>query len=107
MSFNQMLNKVLIIERKKPTPDGAGGETLAWVAIGTTKAMVSPASLNSVVKYQAMGVNISHTVYLPPTAEVIDGDRFLYGARRLYVKGGPKNPAEAGHHLEVQCEEED
>lgn len=106
MSFNQMLNKTLTIERQKDDPDLMGGSIKNWVAIGATKAMVSPAALSSIVKYQAMNVKITHTLYLPPTADIKDGDRLTLGARHFIVKGGPKNPAEAGHHYEVACEEE-
>lgn len=105
MSYNQMLNKTLDVVRKRTNSDGMGGfldgTDEEWISV---PGRLSPASANTMTAYQALGVKVTHTVYLRPDVPIEEGNELRYGLRRLLVKG-IKDPEEAAHHLEVQCEE--
>lgn len=105
MSYNQLLNKTLEVVRKLSASDGMGGFTDGtdeeWISV---KGRISPASAQTQTMYQALGVRVTHTVYLQAGVQVAEGNQLRYGTRYLLVKG-IKDPDESGHHLELQCEE--
>lgn len=98
------MNKNLIVQRKTEVPDGMGGFEASWVNIGYTAARISPTSAATRAQYNQLGIGASHTVFVPPRANVHEGDRLVYGSRVLKVNG-ITDPSEARHHLELVCEE--
>jgi head-tail adaptor len=105
MSYLQLLQHELSIIHRHNESDGMGGFTDGTDQEPTlVRGRVSPASVTTQTAYQALGVKITHTVYLESGIPVEEGNRLRFGIRCLLVKY-VKNPEEGDHHLELQCEE--
>jgi SPP1 family predicted phage head-tail adaptor len=104
MSLMQLMNKTVTIRRQVNTPDGMGGFETICTEIGQTVARISPTSSHTRAQYNQIGVAASHMVVAPSGADVCEGDQLIYGTRVLKING-ITDPSEAGHHLELVCEE--
>ena len=92
------------VQRKIRTSDGMGGWVTHWAPVGTAVARISPISAKDRLQYDQMQYSVTHKLYLPCSTDVKPEDRIALGARTFLVKG-IVNPAEAGYHLELLCEE--
>jgi SPP1 family predicted phage head-tail adaptor len=68
------LNRTLAVWRPDPVGDGAGGQTVTFVQVGTVRARVSQATAAERVVAAQAGAAHTQPVYLPPAADVARGD---------------------------------
>jgi SPP1 family predicted phage head-tail adaptor len=99
------LRQRLVLEKPQATPDGAGGSTLVWNAVGIVAAEVTP------VKAEERGVGegisdlILHKIAVRHRADIEAGDRFRLGQRTMLILA-VSDPAEDGRYLVCLAEEE-
>lgn len=67
------------IWRMAATPDGAGGETVAWTADGTVACQLAVISTTERQVAATEGVEVTHTVKMPVGSGVGRGDRLVVG----------------------------
>lgn len=92
------------VTRLQKIEDPLGGWTEQPVAVGIFWAAIAPASAGRRVQYMQLQVRVTHSVYIRGGAGIKAGDIVNFGSRKLKVQG-VLNPAEAGKHLELVCEE--
>jgi SPP1 family predicted phage head-tail adaptor len=95
----------LTLERATPTADGAGGSTLAWNAVATLPADVTPVKADE----RSVGEGVSdltlHQIVIRKRAEISTSDRFRMGERKFRIRS-ISDPDEDGRYLACLCEEE-
>ena len=85
------LNRALVLEAVVRTPDGAGGFTEAWAALGTLWAEVLPGSGNDALGEERMLSAVPYRVTVRGTAfgspsRPVAGQRFREGTRIFQVQ---------------------
>jgi SPP1 family predicted phage head-tail adaptor len=95
----------LALEKATPTPDGAGGSTLAWSAVATVSADVIPVKAEERTIGEGLADVVSHRIVIRHRGDVAAGDRFRLGARIFAIRG-VTDPEEDGRWLVCLCEEE-
>lgn len=85
------LNRALVLEGAVRTPDGAGGFTTSWTALGTLWAEVLPGSGSDTLGEERMlsAVPYRITVRAAPagsTSRPVAGQRFREGARLFLIQ---------------------
>ena len=105
-----VLNRKLVLEAPVNTPDGAGGFTTAWTALGTVWADVQPGTGRELAGIE---VNVSSVSYLitvrgaavgsPQRPQA--GQRLTEGARRFDILAVTEADPQA-HHLKCYAREE-
>lgn len=104
------LNRALILESVVRTPDGAGGYTEVWVALGTLWAEVLPGSGNDALGEERMlsAVPYRVTVRGAPVglpSRPLAGQRLREGTRLYQVQAVTERDS-AGHYLTCFAREE-
>lgn len=95
----------LVLEKPVAAPDGAGGRTLGWNAVGIVAAELIP------VRPEERGVGDGiadltlHKVVIRHRGDVEPGDRFRLGQRTFLILG-VTDPEEDGRYLVCLAEEE-
>lgn len=95
----------LTLERATPTPDGAGGSTLAWNAVAAVPADVTPVKADERGVGEGLADLTLHKIVIRKRAEVFTSDRFRLGERVFRIRS-IRDPAEDGRYLACLCEEE-
>ena len=84
--ITHLLIHALTIKRNARASDGQGG----WVETPTTSSTVTgrvnPASARDLEVAGKMRAEVSHAIYLPPSADVKNGDWISFGTRTFEVK---------------------
>jgi head-tail adaptor len=104
------LNRALVLESVTRTPDGAGGFTAAWTALGTLWAEVLPGSGSDVLGEERMlsAVPYRVTVRGAPvgsTSRPKAGQRFREGTRLFLIQAVTERD-QLGHYLTCFAREE-
>jgi SPP1 family predicted phage head-tail adaptor len=105
MSILSLFNNTFTIERRTRTSDGQGGFTIGYSSQGSVSGRVRPASGREREVAAQEGREISHVLYTAADEDVARGDRVTCGDLILEVLG-VREPSKAGHHLEVDCVEQ-
>jgi SPP1 family predicted phage head-tail adaptor len=100
--FDGLLNHTFTVEKRARVGDGQGGWTIAYIAVGTVKGRIRPATGNERVVADAEERQITHVLYTRTTADIERGDRVTWGTLTVEVLG-VREPSEAGHHYEIDC----
>lgn len=95
----------LVLETATPTPDGAGGSTLAWNAVATVAADVTPVNAEERDVGEGLADLTLQKIVIRRRVDVSAGDRFRLGERLFRIKN-ITDPAEDGRYLVCLCEEE-
>ena len=90
--IGHLLKQTLSVHRPKTAPDGAGGHTVEFSAMGTVQAQVNQPSAEERQVAQQQGAWLSHVVHLLPGADVRRGDE---------LSGEIPSDVPAGHRLRV------
>ncbi|MCB1487039.1 MAG: phage head closure protein [Bauldia sp.] len=100
-----LLRHRVVIESAAGTPDGAGGETVAWDTYATVWAQILPiASGERIVAGHLSGV-VSHTITMRYRADIAGGMRAVFRGRifRILVV---TDPDERRRFIVAKAEEE-
>ena len=100
--FDSLLNNTFAVSRRTRTPDGQGGWAIGYAAVDTVRGRIRPASGAERTVADAEERQVSHVLYVRPTADVERGDRVTCGDLTVEVLG-IREPSLAGHHLEIDC----
>lgn len=95
----------LTLEKPARVPDGAGGATLAWTAVGAVAADVAPARAEERAAGEGASDRVLHKIVIRRRSDVNAGDRFRLGARTFLILA-VSDPQEDGRYLECVAEEE-
>ena len=100
--FESLLNNTFTVEKRGRTGDGQGGWTITYIASGTVRGRIRPATANERVVADAEQQQITHVLYVVAGEDIARGDRVTCGDLVVEVQG-VREPSEAGHHYEVDC----
>jgi head-tail adaptor len=98
----RLLNASLTVHRTVRTSDGMGGYTSVLTALGSVRARVSQPSATERVVAAQNGADLSHVVYLLPTADVLRGDE-LHRASDVFEVLAIFQPSEPNTYLRADC----
>jgi head-tail adaptor len=98
----RMLNTSAEVWREVRTPDGMGGWTSARAKIDAVRARFSQPSATERVVADSNGADLSHVVYLLPSAQVRRGDE-LRTPGRIFDVLATFEPSEPGTYLRADC----
>lgn len=107
MSIDALFDRTVVIERTgNRISDGMGGFTTGPpILIPDLPVRISPLSARDRVLYQQYQYPVTHKVFAPGEAGVSPGEALVLDDGRRLLVHGVLNPSEAGHHLELLCEE--
>jgi SPP1 family predicted phage head-tail adaptor len=95
----------LVLEKATRNPDGAGGATLAWAAVATIAADITPAGADERAAGEGLAGVRRQRIVIRHRNDVAPGDRFRLGARLLSIKS-VTDPHEDRRYLVIAAEEE-
>ncbi|MGW3674634.1 head-tail adaptor protein [Streptomyces sp. NPDC005166] len=98
----RLLNTSADVWRDQRVSDGMGGWVSGWAKVGTVRARVSQPSATERVQGAQNGSELSHVVYLLPTADVRRDDQLRQGSRVFEVLA-TFEPSEPGTYLRADC----
>lgn len=93
------------VEAAVATPDGAGGETLAWSTFATLWARIEPAAGNERVVAGHLAGIVTHAVTVRWRDDIDGRMRVVYRGRRFRVLA-VHDPDETRRYLTIKAEEE-
>jgi head-tail adaptor len=104
------LNRALVLEGVVRTPDGAGGYTEAWAALGTLWAEVSPGSGNDVLGEERMLSAVPYRIVVRgapvgSASRPLAGQRLREGTRLFLIQAVTERDPQ-GRHLTCFAREE-
>lgn len=104
------LNRTLVLEEVQRTPDGAGGFTEAWAALGTLYAEVLPGSGSDALGEERMLSAVPYRITvrgapLGAASRPRAGQRFREGGRLFLIQAVTEKD-EAGRYLTCFAREE-
>lgn len=99
------LSERIVIERRDPARDAAGGATGAWTEVGRAWAALEPAANGAVVEGEGLRARLRWTVTLRGEADVRIDDRLIWRGNRLRVRRVIADPR-APDRLVAESEEE-
>ena len=102
--FESLLGDTFIQTRRTRLPDGMGGWSISHLAMGTIDGRLRPASAEEITVALQEQRKITHKFYCLAGTDIARGDRVVGENRTLDVVG-VREPAHAGHHLEVDLYE--
>lgn len=100
--FDSLLNKTYTVARQARASDGQGGWTVSFAAVGSFKGRMRPATGVERELAAAEQRQISHVLYVRPTADIQRGDQ-VTGDGATWEVLGVREPSRADHHLEIDC----
>ncbi len=95
----------LVLETAAPTPDDAGGATVAWSEVATVAADMIPVRADERGAGEGLADLTLQRIVIRRRGDVFAGDRFRLG-ERVFRIGSVSDPAEDGRYLVCLCEEE-
>jgi head-tail adaptor len=98
----RMLNTSVNVWREARTSDAMGGYTTVWADTGSVRCRASQPSATERVVGAQNGSDLSHVVYLLPTADVRRGDQLRRGTEVFEVLA-TFQPSESGVYLRADC----
>ncbi len=103
--FSTLLNHDFTVRRRTRTNAGHGRWPIGYEDIGTVRGRLRPASSGERQVAAQEGRQITHVFYCEAGADIARGDE-LDGADKTVEVLGVRNPSQAGHHLEIDCLEQ-
>jgi SPP1 family predicted phage head-tail adaptor len=94
----------LALEKATASPDGAGGATLAWAAVATLFADVTPLRAEERPRGEGLADMVLHRIVVRHRDDVLPGDRFRLGERTFLILA-VSDPQEDGRYLACLAEE--
>lgn len=97
------LDQLITIEEEVNTPDGFGGNTIAWQSKGDVFAHVRPLSGGELTEYQRVNAEARYLFVVRYPVDILDSDRIVWDseAYNIRVRKKPK-----GRDLYMQIEAE-
>ena len=95
----------LTLQRATPTPDGAGGSTLAWNAVASVPADVTPVKVDERNVGEGLSDLTLHKIVIRKRADISTSDWFRLDERKFRIRS-ITDPDEDGRYLACLCEEE-
>jgi SPP1 family predicted phage head-tail adaptor len=80
------LNSRVILEAPQATPDGAGGQAIAWVAVATLWAELRPAGGGETFAFERAEPTVGWRVRIRFRDDVAPNMRFAIGPRVLEIR---------------------
>lgn len=102
--FESLLNNTFTVERRRRSPDGQGGWSIDYVAIGTVEGRLRPATSRERETAALEERQITHVFYVVAGTDVVRGDRVTGDGVSVEVEG-IREPSRADEHLEIDCNE--
>lgn len=102
--FQSLLGDTFIVTRTQHAADGMGGWVISHVALGIIDGRLRPASAEEITVALQEQRKITHKLYCVAGTDIARGDQVTGEGRTLEVMG-VREPAHAGHHLEVDLYE--
>lgn len=96
------LDQRITIERKQLTPDGMGGNSLAWVSIGSVWAHVRPKSGRETVGFERLNGETTYIFIVRNSIDVKYSDRIVWDGVEFNVDNIPK-PKGRALYMEVEA----
>jgi len=93
------------IERPVATPDGAGGESVAWESLATLWARIEPLEAREHVAADHLAETVSHRLIVRWRNDVAGGMRAVYRGRRFRILA-THDPDESRRYLVLSTTEE-
>lgn len=103
--IESLFNNTFTIERIGRTGDGHGNFLKSRSSVGTVSGRIRPASGREREVAAQEGREITHVLYVSVETDIGRGDRVTCGDLVVEVLG-LREPSKAGHHLEVDCLEQ-
>ena len=98
----RLLNKRAEVWRQGRVSDGMGGEVVGWTKAGEVRCRLSQPSATERVVAGQLAAELTHVVYLVPSADVRRGDE-LRRAGDVFEVLATFEPSEAGTYLRADC----
>lgn len=97
------LDQLITIEEQVNTPDGYGGNTVAWTSKGNIFALVRPLSGREMTEFDRVNAEARYLFVVRYPADIIDSDRIIWEGEEynIRVRKMPK-----GRDLYMQIEAE-
>lgn len=95
----------LVLEKPTPTPDGAGGFTLAWASVATIAGDVTPVRAEERRAGEGPADLVTHRIVIRHRSDVETGNRFRLGERLFRIRS-ITDPHEDRRYLVCLAEEE-
>lgn len=74
------------IERYITVPDGMGGTTQEWAAVGSVWANIRPLSGQKRLEFGKLGSTVTHEIQMRYRTDITDQDRLMYNGRNFTLK---------------------
>lgn len=97
-----LLNSTAEVWREQRTPDGMGGWSTTRGSVGIVRCRVSQPSATERVVADQNGTDLSHVVFLAPTADVRRGDE-LRTPGKVFEVLATFEPSMPGTYLRADC----
>ncbi|GGS47754.1 phage head closure protein [Streptomyces violaceus] len=100
----RLLNNRVAVWRSVTADDGGGGQSTSWTFMYDLRARLSQPSARERQAAEQAGAELTHIVYLQPSADVRRGDelRLATGTVVLEVTA-TFQPSESGTYLRADC----
>lgn len=99
--MRHLFNHEFTHQRQETTIDPEGIPVTGWVALGTIRGRLRPATVQEAFIAAAMTATITHVFYCGPETDIRRGDRVVLGNTVVEITA-VKDPSYAGHHLECE-----
>ena len=80
------LRHQILIERETPTPDGAGGSSVVWSTVVSTRAFIKPISGGERLQALRVESDVTQRVFIRYRSGLLPSDRINYGGRLMEIK---------------------
>lgn len=101
-TFRSLLNHDFSVDRIRRTPNGQGGWLIDYVAHGSVRGRLRPASSSESEVAALEQRDLTHVFYCEYGFDIKRGDRVTGGGLQVYVDA-VREPSTSHEHLEVDC----
>lgn len=102
MSIDVLYIHVATLFRPTRTPDGQGGWSIGYAAMGTVAGRLRPATASERVAADQRQAHVSHVFYCGVDEDVRRDDLLIVEDQTVKVIA-VREPSHSGHHLEIDC----
>ncbi len=99
-----MLRHSITVEQRGLTPDGGGGQDIAWSTYLTARALVDPLSGGEQLHAHALKARVSHKIVARYRAGITADMRVKFGARYFNIRF-VRNVEERNRWIEIYADE--
>jgi len=94
----------LTLEKPAASPDGGGGQSVAWAAVAAVWGEVVPLKAEEAAAGEGLATRVTHRIVIRRRGDVAGGDRFRLDGRTFLLRA-VHDPAEDGRFLACLTEE--